>query len=124
MISIKRAALGIAAVAAALALGAPADAQQRVGVNSAVNPDANGTPPGGVSRRLVIGQSVVFNERITTTEGGQTQLLFLDESAMTVGPNSDLTIDQFVYDPNTGTGKLAMSMTRGVLRYVGGKLSK
>ena len=72
----------------------------------------------------MIGQDVVFNERITTTEGGQTQLLFLDQSAMTIGPNSDLTIDQFVYDPKSGTGKLAMSATRGVLRYVGGKLSK
>jgi hypothetical protein len=51
-------------------------------------------------------------------------LLFLDESSMTVGPNSDLTIDQFVYDPKSGTGKLAMSATRGLLRYVGGKLSK
>src|SRR5437016_8271783 len=43
---------------------------------------------------------------------------------MTVGPNSDLTIDQFVNDPRSGTGKLAMSATRGLLRYVGGKLSK
>ena len=74
-------------------------AQEKVGVNSAVNPEAQGTPPGAAARRLVVGQDVVFNERITTTEGGQTQLLFLDESAMTVGPNSDLTIDQFVYDP-------------------------
>src|SRR6266568_4789233 len=43
---------------------------------------------------------------------------------MSIGPNSDLTIDQFVYDPKSGTGKLAMSATRGLLRYVGGKLSK
>ena len=43
---------------------------------------------------------------------------------MTVGLNSDLTIDQFVFDPKSGTGKLAMSATRGLLRYVGGKLSK
>src|SRR5258708_20903025 len=98
--------------------------QQRVGVNSAVNPDATGTPPGGTTRRLVIGQSVVFNERISTGQDGQTQLLFLDESSMSIGPNSDLTIDQFVYDPKTGSGKLAMSATRGLLRYVGGKLSK
>ena len=108
-----------------LAAGAfDAMAQEKVGVNSAVNPEAQGTPPGSTARRLVVGQDVVFNERITTTEGGQTQLLFLDQSAMTVGPNSDLTIDQFVYDPQSGTGKLAMSATRGVLRYVGGKLSK
>ncbi len=99
-------------------------AQERVGVNSAVNPEVTGAPPGATPRRLVIGQDVVFNERITTAETGQTQLLFLDESSMTVGPNSDLTIDQFVYDPKSGTGKLAMSATRGLLRYVGGRLSK
>lgn len=99
-------------------------AQQRVGINGAVNPDARGTPPGAQTRRLVIGQDVVFNEHITTAAAGQTQLMFLDELSMTVGPNSDLTIDQFVYDPKTGTGKLAMSATRGLMRYVGGKLSK
>jgi hypothetical protein len=99
-------------------------AQERVGINSGVNPEATGTPPGATPRRLVIGQDVVFNERITTADTGQTQLLFLDESSMTIGPKSDLTIDQFVYDPKSGTGKLAMSATRGIFRYVGGKLSK
>jgi hypothetical protein len=99
-------------------------AQERVGVNSAVNPEATGAMPGAPARRLVIGQDVIFNEHITTAAAGQSQLLFLDESSMTVGPNSDLTIDQFVFDPKSGTGKLAMSATRGLLRYVGGKLSK
>jgi len=99
-------------------------AQERVGVKSAVNPQATGALPGAAPRRLVIGQDVIFNEHITTGESGQTQLLFLDESSMSVGPNSDITIDQFVYDPKSGTGKLAMSATRGLLRYVGGKLSK
>src|SRR5260221_4474052 len=99
-------------------------AQEKVGVSSAVNTTAQGTPPGKPTRELVIGQEVVFNEHITTSEKGQTQLLFLDESSMTIGPNSDLTIDQFAYDPKSGTGKLAMSATRGLLRYVGGKLSK
>jgi trimeric autotransporter adhesin len=117
----------VAAVAVALcglAASGAADAQQRVGVSSAVNPQATGTPPGATTRPLIIGQSVVFNEHITTQADGQAQLLFVDESSMTVGPNSDLTIDQFVYDPKTGTGRLAMSATRGLLRYVGGALSK
>jgi FecR protein len=102
----------------------PALAQQRVGVNSAVNPNAMGIPPGGLPRRLVLGQDVVFNERITTEAEGQTQVLFVDESTLSVGPNANMVIDQFVYDPNTGTGKLAASLTRGVFRFVGGKLSK
>jgi hypothetical protein len=99
-------------------------AQEKVGINSAVNSNAIGNPPGAQPRRLIIGENVVFNEHISTDNVGQTQLLFLDESSMTIGPNSDLTIDQFVYDPKSGTGKLAMSATRGLLRYVGGKLSK
>src|SRR3984893_11093643 len=118
--------LCLAGVAALLlALGASgALAQERVGVSSAVNPDVTGAAPGAAARQVVIGQDVVFNEHFTTGALGQTQLLFLDESAMTIGPNSDLTIDQFVYDAKSGTGQLAMSASRGLLRFVGGKLSK
>jgi FecR protein len=119
----------IAAVAtlcllAAVAAGPDAAAQEKVGTNSAVNPNADGTPPNLPTRRLELGQDIVHNERVVTSTDGQTQVLFLDASAMTVGPNSDLTIDDFVYDPNAGKGKLAMSMTKGVMRFVGGKISK
>jgi trimeric autotransporter adhesin len=111
------------ALAGLAALATPALAQ-KIGVNSAVNPDASGTPPGAATRQLILGQEIVHNEHVVTGPAGQTQILFLDESAMTVGPNSDLSIDNFVYDPNTGKGQLAMNATAGVLRFVGGKLSK
>ena len=42
---------------------------------------------------------------------------------MTVGPNSDLSIDEYVYDPTTNTGKLAATLTKGVMRFVGGQIS-
>jgi hypothetical protein len=117
----------IALVSLLLGIGlasSPARADQRVGIDSAVNPNAMGIPPGALPRRLVLGQDVVFNERITTEAGGQTQILFVDESTLSVGPNANMVIDQFVYDPNAGTGKFAASLTRGVFRFVGGKLSK
>jgi hypothetical protein len=109
----------------ALLIPRPATAaDEQVGVNSAVNPAGTGTPPSGPTRQLMIGQDVVFKERVDTTSVGQTQIMFLDESSMSVGPNSDMVIDEFVYDPKANTGKLAMSATRGVFRYVGGKISK
>jgi hypothetical protein len=114
----------VAAAAATLVGAASAGAQQRVGIDSAVNPQATATPPGGTARRVTIGEPVLFNERFATSAEGQTQILFLDQSAMTIGPNSDVTIDEFAYNPSTGTGRLAMTTTRGVLRFVGGKLSK
>jgi hypothetical protein len=108
----------------AIAVCHPAMADERVGVNSAVNPAGTGTPPGASPRQLMIGQDVIFKERVNTEAAGQTQILFLDQSSMSVGPNSDLTIDEFVYDPHADTGKLALSATRGVFRFVGGKISK
>ncbi len=97
---------------------------QTVGVTGAVNPNTTGTPPGASVRALGTGADVVFNERITTEASGQADILFVDRSALTVGPNSDLVIDEFVYSPDTGTGKLAASATKGVFRFVGGALSK
>jgi hypothetical protein len=49
--------------------------------------------------------------------------MFLDKTTMTIGPNSDLLIDEFVYDPGAGSGQFAASLTRGALRFVGGQIS-
>ena len=97
---------------------------QTVGVTGAVNPNTTGTPPGTTVRVLGTGSDVLFNERIATEATGQADILFVDRSALTIGPNSDLVIDEFVYSPETGTGKLAASATKGVFRFVGGALSK
>jgi hypothetical protein len=105
-------------------LASPVAAQQKIGVNGAVNPDATGTPPGGTSRRLVVGGDAIYHERIQTQAGGQTQILFLDESSLSVGPNSDVVIDEFIYNPQAGTGKMTLSVARGLLRFVGGRISK
>src|SRR5579863_2015144 len=111
-------------IAAVLAFGPGAAAQEKVGVDSAVDQHADGTPPNAPTRRLELGEDILHNEHIVTAADGQTQVVFLDASALTIGPNSDVTIDNFVYDPSAGTGKMAMSATKGVLRFVGGKISK
>ena len=52
------------------------------------------------------------------------QVLLVDGSTFTVGPGSDLVIDKFVYDPKKGTGQIVASFSKGVMRFVGGKISK
>ncbi len=110
--------------AALLALGDAAFAQAPAGVTAAVNPQATGTPPAGTTRVLEVGGNVVQNEHLTTGPEGQAQLLFRDGSTMTMGPDSDLTIDNFVYDPDKKTAQLAMTAAVGVFRFVGGRASK
>jgi hypothetical protein len=114
--------------AAAFALsGAPfaiAQVTAKVGVTSATDGDPLGKPPAEAERVLRIGVDVQANELITTNASDRAHLVFLDGSSLTVGPNAQLTIDRFVYDPNTKTGELAINASRGVFRLVGGKISK
>ena len=48
----------------------------------------------------------------------------MDGSTFTVGPNSNLVIDRFVYDPRKKTGELVATFSKGTMRFIGGKLSK
>jgi len=120
---LTRIALGIVAVSFA-AGGAHAQPVPSVGVAAAVVPDARSLPPGGENRTLAVGANLVFRERVTTGPAGQVQLLFADQSAVSVGPGADLTIDEYVYDPAAGSGRMAMRLARGAARFVGGKISK
>jgi hypothetical protein len=124
MILNRNATLLFAAIVAAGALKLGTSWAAEVGVTAAVNPRALGTPPGEPTRNLIVGSDVFFNERIVTEGEGQTQILFLDQSSMTIGPGSDILLDAFVYDPDTSTGEMAVSVTTGVLRYIGGKIAK
>jgi FecR-like protein len=99
-------------------------AADRVGVAAAVTPQATSQPPGGETKTLKIGKSVLYNERIDTSASGVVQVLLLDGSTFTVGPGSSLVIDKFVYNPASGKGSLVASFSKGALRVVGGKLSK
>jgi hypothetical protein len=52
------------------------------------------------------------------------QILLLDQTVFTIGPESELVVDEFVYDPATSTGKMSARVAQGVFRFVSGKLAK
>ena len=101
---------------------APAVAQQ-VGTATAVNPLTEATLPGGSSSLLSVGGRVVGKEKIHTSPVGSAQLLFLDQSTLSIAPNTSIVIDQFVYDPGSHSGHSVTNLTQGALRFVGGHLS-
>src|SRR5580693_20865 len=106
----------------ALFAAASAFAQQ-VGTATAVNPLSESTPPGGATGPLIVGAHIVHKERVHTTPAGTVQLLFTDKSSMSIAPNTDIVIDEYVYNPDTKSGNMLVSLTKGTLRYVGGQLS-
>ena len=40
------------------------------------------------------------------------QIMLLDGTTFSVGPNSSMVIDEFVFDPSSGTGKLTASISK------------
>ena len=108
----------------AIVLPPGGEASAGVGVTSAADGQPLGKPPNENERILRIGIDVQANELITTGTNDRAHLVFLDGSSLTVGPDARLTIDRFVFDPNTQKGDLAINAGRGVFRLVGGKISK
>ena len=125
----SRAVRALTASAATIALvsGMPALAAtdgSRIGTAAAARPGVTGTPPQQEKRVIEVGTNLLADERIVTAPNAQAQILFNDGSSFSVGPDSDIVIDKFVYDPGTGNGEMSLSVGKGVFRFVGGKISK
>jgi hypothetical protein len=96
---------------------------QQVGTATAVNPTTESTPPGSSTVNLTVGANIVHKERIHTTPSGSVQLLFVDKSTLSIAPNTNILIDEYVYDPRANSGHMLTNLTEGALRFVGGALS-
>lgn len=95
-----------------------------VGVVSAVNRDMDGTPPGSEQRALSLTDVVVQDELIQTSPIGSGQLLLADQTSLTIASNSNIVLDNYVYDPDQQAGEMTLSLIKGTLRFIGGRITK
>jgi hypothetical protein len=58
------------------------------------------------------------------TKNGKVKIVFKDDTNVTVTESSSLIIDDFVYDPKSGAGKLGLKTAAGTVRYVSGSIAK
>lgn len=125
--TIRSATLPLCLALAAAAFGAAA--QEQAGVSAAVRGEvqfaaATGARAAVVGRRIASGEPVFMGDRIGTGPAGSLQLMLLDETTLTIGPNSSLFVDTFVYDPARGSGKLSIDVTRGAFRFISGRIAR
>ncbi|MBI3289627.1 MAG: FecR domain-containing protein [Elusimicrobia bacterium] len=96
-----------------------------IGVASAVNGSVSALAPGAAAGRVVeTGKPVYSRDKVTTGAGAKLQVLLLDQTSFTIGPNSELVLNEFYYDPNTSTGKVAANVTKGAFRFITGKIAR
>jgi ferric-dicitrate binding protein FerR (iron transport regulator) len=111
--------LVLAAVGSVGAANAHAATELRIGTTASAKNDVTGLL-GSARRMLKLGDAVFQNESIATGDAGSAQILFTDETALTMGPNSRVTLDKVIYDPSRRKGELVLRATTGAFRFVSG----
>jgi len=104
---------------------APAASLMRIGAAAAVKGLVQAQAPGAAVGRVVqSGKPLFLNDHVTTDAASRLQVMLLDETVFTMGPNSDMVLDEFVYDPATNAGKVTARVTKGMFRFVTGKVAR
>jgi len=71
-----------------------------------------------------VGQVVQQGDLVITGADGSVGITFRDSSLVSIGPDSVLAIDRFVFDSTTHQGNFDASLKQGTLAVVSGKLAK
>ncbi|MEK7233991.1 MAG: FecR family protein [Elusimicrobiota bacterium] len=95
-----------------------------IGVASAVRGAVHAVAPGAAGRVVETGKSVYSHDKVTTGPEGRLQVLLLDETSFTMGANSEMELDEFVFDPATNAGKVSAKIVKGAFRFVTGKVAR
>ena len=115
------AALAVALCASAVT--SPAQADSKIGgVNQRDYKGATGAHTGGTASPLYFANDVFSGETVRTPEAGSTKLVFQDSTELSIGGNSTVVLDNFVYDPGSRTGDASINFTKGIFRFVTGDI--
>lgn len=110
------AAVGLAALLAAAPLAA-----QAVGVTAVVRNNVQVTTAARpVLHKAAVRETIATGNDIVTGAQSMTQLLLLDQTSFTVGANSRVKIDRFVYDPRARQSAVSATVAKGAFRFMSG----
>jgi ferric-dicitrate binding protein FerR (iron transport regulator) len=110
-----------AVVALAAMSAGPVDAAVPIGATKVVVRTVTGTL-GETVRTLVVQDQVSQNEVIATKSDSASQIVFEDSTTLTLGPNAQVTLDKFVYDPSPSKAAFFLSLSEGLMRFITGTL--
>jgi len=88
-----------------------------IGKATSVKPQAEGIHEGNM-QTLSNGAEVYSSETVRTGDSGVADLQFHDNSNLSVGPQSTVLLDKFVYDPSKSSASIIIQATRGSFRFV------
>ena len=71
-----------------------------------------------------VGLPVQAADKVVTAADGTVGITFADNSLLSVGPDSVLAIDRYVFDSTTHAGQFDSTLSKGTLAVISGKMVK
>ncbi|MCR9212888.1 MAG: FecR domain-containing protein [Proteobacteria bacterium] len=68
--------------------------------------------------------AIYKNDEIETGADARIEITFKDETKLTIGENSRLVIDEYLYDPDKDVGTLLLDAAKGPFRFISGGIGK
>ncbi|WP_279627147.1 FecR family protein [Phytopseudomonas punonensis] len=78
----------------------------------------------GTTQSATIGTPLYVGSVVKTGPAGSMGVTLKDNTVMSFGPNSELTLDEFLFDPAQDDLKLTAKITHGTLDYISGTIAK
>lgn len=78
----------------------------------------------GAALPATAGAPVYTTDTLRTAADGAVGVTLRDDTRLSLGPNSEVKIDRYVYAPGEGGLGMVLQFMRGVAVYVSGRLSK
>ena len=76
---------------------------------------------GGVEIGGSLDMGILFEDTLETAQG-RMKVSFLDETNLSLTEHSEVTIDEYIFDPDPSKSKLALSFVQGTARFATGRL--
>ena len=70
------------------------------------------------------GQEVMQADSLRTAGDGRLGITLKDDTRVSLGPDSEVRLEHFVYAPAEGNLALALKIVRGAMAYVSGRIAK
>ena len=70
------------------------------------------------------GELVFAADGLRTGEGGSVGVTLRDDTRLSLGPNSEVRLDRYVYAPGNGGLGMVIKFVRGVAAYVSGRIAR
>ncbi len=78
----------------------------------------------GISRRLKIKAPIYTTDKITTAKRGRLQIIFTDNTIISLGQNTTMVIKEYLWPPSHDDGALHTEIKEGIFRIMGGAITR